>query len=127
MDEKPLLVLIGGPNGAGKSTLAMKLLPTLGVSHFVNADNIARAMAEDVESVAIQAGRAMLSQMRTLAEERENFAFESTLASRTFAKFIADRRTEGYRFLLYCLGSNPGSVFTSRCATRSGRWTQRPA
>jgi 2-phosphoglycerate kinase len=42
MNDEPLMVLIGGPNGAGKTTLASRLLPTLGLGQFVNADNIAR-------------------------------------------------------------------------------------
>lgn len=101
MDDDPLMVLIGGPNGAGKTTLASRLLPTLGLNNFINADNIARGMSDDVETVAAKAGRSMLLHLRAVSAARESFAFESTLASRTFAKFIADSRMLGYRFLLY--------------------------
>jgi predicted ABC-type ATPase len=117
MDE-PLLVLIGGPNGAGKSTLAGSLLPTLGIEHFVNADDIARGMSDNAESVAISAGRAMIQQLRALQAARESFAFESTLASRSFAKFAADARGQGYRFLLYYVWVPSPEVSVRRVARR---------
>lgn len=112
------MVLIGGPNGAGKTTLASTLLSTLGIEHFVNADNIARGMAEDVEAVAAQAGRTMLLQLRSLAAAHESFMFESTLASRTFAKFAADNRKQGYRFLLYYVWVPTADVSVRRVARR---------
>ena len=118
MSDEPLMVLIGGPNGAGKTTLASGLLPTLGLSQFVNADNIARGMTEDVEAVAVQAGRAMLLQLRSLVVQRESFAFESTLASRTFAKFVADGKEAGYRFLLYYVWVPTAEVSLHRVARR---------
>lgn len=101
MSDAPLLVLIGGPNGAGKTTLATVLLPTLGVSNFVNADSIARGMSDDPGTVAAKAGRAMLLQLKALSTSGEDFAFESTLASRSFARFMADTKKLGYRCLLY--------------------------
>ena len=101
MGDAPLLVLIGGPNGAGKTTLSSALLPTLGVSHFVNADNIAQGMSGSPGTVSAKAGRAMLLQLRALSTSGEDFAFESTLASRSFARFVADTKKHGYRFLLY--------------------------
>jgi predicted ABC-type ATPase len=40
------LVILGGPNGAGKTTMAAGLLPSfLGVTDFVNADEIARGLS----------------------------------------------------------------------------------
>lgn len=51
--------VIGGPNGAGKSTAANRILPTsLGLRHFLNADEIARGISPfDPDSAAIAAGR----------------------------------------------------------------------
>ena len=61
----------------------------LDISHFVNADTIAAGLsAFATEKAAIQAVRSMLDRMRTLADKEENFAFETTLASRTFAPRI---------------------------------------
>lgn len=118
MSEQPIVALIGGPNCAGKTTLARTLLPTLGLEHFVNADNIARGMSDDAESVALQAGRAMIGQMRWLVAARRSFAFESTLASRTLARFVANAKSSGFRFLLYYVWVPSADVSISRVASR---------
>jgi predicted ABC-type ATPase len=94
----PNIVVLSGPNGAGKSTIAPGLLQgLLGVDAFINADVIARGLsAFDPESAAIQAGRIMLERLHELARQRADFAFETTLASRTFAPWIRDRTEAGY-------------------------------
>lgn len=97
-DRRPVVVVIGDPNGAGKTTSARLLLP-LGVqiSHFVNADTIAAGLsAFEPESVAMEAGRIMLRRLRELAAQRESFAFETTLASRSFATFLRVLKAAGY-------------------------------
>jgi len=91
MSEKnPHVIVIAGPNGAGKSTTAPVLLKgTLGVTEFVNADVIAQGLsAFQPESAAFHAGRVMLERLHYLAKERVDFAFETTLASRSFATAI---------------------------------------
>jgi predicted ABC-type ATPase len=102
MDE-PNLILLAGPNGAGKSTAAPDLLHgALNVHEFVNADVIARGLsAFHPEGVAMAAGRVMLARLRELTNERKNVAFESTLASRTFAPWIRELVKTGYRFHLF--------------------------
>jgi predicted ABC-type ATPase len=99
----PYLIVIAGPNGAGKSTAAPGLLDgLLGIEDFVNADVIARGLsAFNPEGAAIQAGRIMLERVRELATEGKDFAFETTLASRSFAPWIAQlRKEQGYEFRL---------------------------
>ncbi len=84
--------MIGGPNGAGKTTSAKSLLPELLHCHeYVNADAIAAALSPfNPESVAIQSGRLMLDRIRHLADQKTNFSFETTMASRSFAPFLID-------------------------------------
>ncbi len=96
--QHPHIIIIAGPNGAGKSTTAPSLLQgTLGVKEFVNADVIAQGLsAFQPETAAFHAGRIMLERLHYLAKERVNFAFETTLASRTFAPWIDDLRKKGY-------------------------------
>lgn len=98
----PRVVVLGGPNGAGKSTVAPRILRQgLQVDEFVNADVIARGLsARDPESVAFSAGRMMLERIRKLAEEKVDFAFETTLASRTFAPWLRRWIEDGYEFHL---------------------------
>ena len=45
----------------------------------------------------------MLRRLKALANQRASFAFESTLASRSFAPWIAGLRSEGYEFALLYL------------------------
>lgn len=98
----PSLYIIGGPNGAGKTTLARTLLPEyLKVVNFVNADSIAGGLsAYDPESVAIEAGRIMLRRIHELADSKQDFAFETTLASKYFIQFVQDVKRNGYSVTL---------------------------
>ncbi|MEA3467615.1 MAG: hypothetical protein U9R57_05240 [Thermodesulfobacteriota bacterium] len=82
--------IIAGPNGAGKSTCGPAVLQNhFYISEFVNADTIATGLsAFTPETVAISASRIMLKRIKQLAESKVNFAFETTLASRTFAPWI---------------------------------------
>ncbi len=95
----PELVVLAGPNGAGKSTLAPWLLrDRWGIQDFVNADEIAKGLSGfQPESVAMQAGRLMWERLEELVASRKSFAFETTLASRTYAPWIVKRRAEGFR------------------------------
>ncbi len=99
------LVVLAGPNGAGKSTLAPWLLRDgWGIRDFVNADVIAQGLSGfQPESVALQAGRLMWERLEELAVSRKPFAFETTLASRTYAPWIVKRKAEGYRTRLVFL------------------------
>jgi len=85
----PRVVIFAGPNGAGKSTHADAILAALGIETFVNADYIARGLSgRNTDAVAFEAGRIMLNRLHQLGEARADFAFESTLSSRTFAVFL---------------------------------------
>ena len=116
----PHIVVISGPNGAGKTTAAPALLnDALHVSHFVNADTIAQGLSAFApEKAAIQAGRAMLQRIHQLADEDENFAFETTLASRTFAPWICSLKKKDYLFHLSFLMLDSATLAVSRVAER---------
>ncbi len=89
-----------GPNGAGKTTASSDLLAgALGVHHFVNADEIALTLGG--EHAAIAVGRIMLERLRDLTAQRANVAFESKLASRSFAPWIRRLKGSGYSFNLF--------------------------
>lgn len=98
MARGPNVIVIGGPNGAGKTTSAPTLLRNaLDVKEFVNADPIAQGLSGlDPDAAAIAAGRVMLARLRELAHRRVDFAFESTLASRSFAPWLRRLREDGY-------------------------------
>lgn len=98
----PRVVVFAGPNGAGKSTHADAILATLGITTFVNADFIARGLSgRHTEAVTFTAGRIMLERLHQLADAGEDFAFESTLSSRTFAPFLRNLKARGYGVAIY--------------------------
>ena len=116
----PHVIVIAGANGAGKSTVAPYLLrDKLGVSEFVNADTLAQGLsAYSPEKVAISAGRIMLKRINKLAEARENFAFETTLSTRTFVPRLKRMRRNGYKFKLVFLWLASEELAVSRVAER---------
>lgn len=98
----PRVVIFAGPNGAGKSTHADAILAALGIETFVNADYIARGLSgRNTDAVAFEAGRIMLKRLRQLSEAKADFAFESTLSSRTFATFLHALKRQGYVVAIY--------------------------
>lgn len=98
-EPAPLAVVIAGPNGAGKSTLAPAIARDgFQLRDFVNADEIARGLSGfDPASAALQAGRLMLRRLEELASHRASFAFETTLATRSYAPWLRSLRTAGYQ------------------------------
>jgi predicted ABC-type ATPase len=100
--QAPRVVIFAGPNGAGKSTHADAILAALGIDTFVNADYIARGLSgRNTDAVAFEAGRIMLKRLRQLSEAKADFAFESTLSSRTFATFLRALKRQGYVVAIY--------------------------
>jgi predicted ABC-type ATPase len=116
----PNVIVFGGPNGAGKSTTAPGVLRgALSVREFVNADVIARGLSEfNPDAVALTAGRIMLARIRELASERVSFAFETTLASRSFAPWIKSLLTTGYAFRLIYLWLPSPDIAVARVKAR---------
>jgi predicted ABC-type ATPase len=98
----PNLYIIAGCNGAGKTTASFTILPEiLDCREFVNADIIAADISPlNPESVAFEAGRMMLRKIHCLLEERVDFAFETTLATRSYVSLIKDAKTKGYEVIL---------------------------
>ena len=116
----PKLYIIAGCNGAGKTTASYTVLPEmLGCREFVNADEIAKGLSPfNPESVAIEAGRLMLQRMDDLLSEDEDFAFETTLATRSYVKFVERVQAKGYFVtLLYFWLPTPEQAI-ERVATR---------
>ena len=116
----PKIVVLAGPNGAGKSTSAAKLLRgALKVDEFVNADTIAQGLSAFAQDrVAFQAGRIMLARLAELAAARSSFGFETTLASRTYAHWLAELRATGYKVHIVFLWLSGPDEAVARVAER---------
>jgi predicted ABC-type ATPase len=69
----------------------------LQIKEFVNADEIARGLSPfQPEKVSIEAGKIMLGRIRELLLQQRDFAFETTLSSRSFVGLIKQARKSGY-------------------------------
>ena len=129
MTTAPNIVVIGGPNGAGKSTIARDVLvDALRVQEFVNADTIATGLAAfNPDSAAFSAGRIMLARLHDLAELRVDFAFESTLASRTFAPWLRRQIGLGYNVhIIYVMLRSPELAIRRVANACARRWPWHP-
>lgn len=93
------LYIISGCNGAGKTTASYTVLPEiLDCREFVNADEIARGLSPfNPESMAIQAGRLMLSRIEELLDKEETFSIETTLATKSYINLVRRAQIKGYR------------------------------
>lgn len=98
----PNMYIICGCNGAGKTTASYTVLPEIfECKEYINADNIAAGISPfNPNSVAVSAGRIMLNRIRELMLEGVDFAFETTLATRSYVTLIKDAKEIGYRVTL---------------------------
>jgi predicted ABC-type ATPase len=119
-EKQPRVVILAGPNGAGKSTSAAKLLlGPLQVTEFVNADVIAQGLSAFAQqNVAMQAGRVMLRRLQQLAAARQDFAFETTLATRSYSTWLPELQKVGYAVDLLFLWLPSAEMAMARVADR---------
>jgi predicted ABC-type ATPase len=98
----PRLYIISGCNGAGKTTASYSLLPEmLDCKEFVNSDEFAKGLSPfDPSKAAIQASRYMLMKIRYLLKRQQDFAVETTLATRTLLKIVKTAQAAGYTVTL---------------------------
>ncbi|HOD10934.1 MAG TPA: zeta toxin family protein [Flavobacterium sp.] len=101
MKEKNIYI-IAGCNGAGKTTASFTILPEiLDCKEFVNADEIAKRLSPfQPEKVAFEAGRIMLERIETLLKSSENFAFETTLSTKTYKQKLIQAKANGFKVKL---------------------------
>ena len=96
------LYIIAGCNGAGKTTASFTILPELlDCKEFVNADEIAKGLSPfQPEKVAFEAGRIMLNRINELLDKGETFAFETTLATKSYRSKVLEAQQKGYTVTL---------------------------
>lgn len=98
----PNLYIIAGCNGAGKTTASYTVLPEmLECDEFINADEIAKGLSPfNPEKAAIESGRIMLDKISKLISQKVDFAFETTLATRSYINTIQKAKSFGYDITL---------------------------
>jgi predicted ABC-type ATPase len=116
----PNIYIIAGCNGAGKTTASFTVLPEmLNCNIFINADEIARGLSPlKPELSSIEAGRIMLKKIKAQIPKKEDFAFETTLSSRTFRNTIYYARKFGYAITLVYFWLNSVELAHERVETR---------
>jgi len=114
------LYIISGCNGAGKTTASYSVLPDmLSCKEFVNADEIAKGLSPfQPEKVAIQAGRIMLGRIKDLMNQQIDFAFETTLATKSYAKLVLEALAKGYIVMLVYFWLNTLELAVERVKKR---------
>lgn len=106
----PRLYIISGCNGSGKTTASYTLLPNLlECTQFVNSDEFAKSLSPfDPTSASITASRYMLMKINYLLGRYEDFAIETTLATRSLLKIIEEAQSMGYEVhILYFWLNSP--------------------
>ncbi len=116
----PDLYIIAGCNGAGKKTASLSVLKEmLNCNEFVNADSIAAGLSPlNPESVAIEAGRLMLTRINKLINEKVDFAFETTLATKSYQSLIKTAKNNDYQVWLLFFWLPNAEVAIARVASR---------
>jgi len=101
MHDKTLYI-ISGCNGAGKTTASYTILPEIiNCKEFVNADEIAKGLSPfQPEKVSFESGRIMIRRINELIRNGESFAFETTLATRSYKSKIIKAKNLGYEVIL---------------------------
>ena len=120
MTKPSRIIVLGGPNGAGKTTFAREYLPQEAhCPDFINADLIAAGLSPfNPEAAALRAGRLMLEEIASRVSRGHDFAFETTLSGRAYARQIPLWRSQGYHVKLIFLSLPSVEMAIARVSTR---------
>ena len=119
-ERQKRVYILAGPNGAGKTTFAREYLThEANCPTFINADLIAEGLSPFAPDLAaLRAGRMMVELMTDAVGRGQSFAFETTLAGRTYARAIPDWRSRGYEVMLHFLSIPSPEIAIARVAER---------
>ncbi|MBU6401689.1 MAG: zeta toxin family protein [Verrucomicrobia bacterium] len=115
LDQRPVLVAVAGPNGAGKTTFYHAHLKPAGL-RFLNADEVARELNQDVYAAA-----QVVTQLRLeLVRQRESFVFETVFSDPVGDKlqFLREAAKAGYAVVLCFVGIAGPETSEQRVAMR---------
>jgi len=114
------LYIIAGCNGAGKTTASFTILPeALNCKEFVNADEIAKGLSPfQPEKVAFESGRIMLKRINELLESKQDFAFETTLSTKSYKQKVIEAQNKKYKVTLLFFWLETVELAIERVKTR---------
>jgi predicted ABC-type ATPase len=116
----PNLFVIGGCNGAGKTTAYPEIIEKkFNCRNFVNADIIQKEFEDaGLNSGPVSAGKEFYRRIAELTEEEVDFAFETTLASKTLTSIIEKCRNKHYQIYLVFFWLNSFELAIERVKKR---------
>ena len=116
----PTCTVIAGPNGAGKTTFALVYLKEAEkCDNFINADLIAAQLSpDDPNRQWMKASRILLAEGRQYVHRRESFAFETTLAGRSYLRMTRELVKTGWEVNLIYLWLPNVDISRERVAER---------
>lgn len=116
----PHLYIISGCNGSGKTTASYSMLPELlNCRQYVNSDEFAKGLSPfDPSAVSVLASRLMLLKVRYLMTRREDFAIETTLATRSLKRLATEARKLGYETTVLYFWLNSPDLAVERVKAR---------
>lgn len=116
----PTCWIIAGPKGVGKTTFALEYLPIVArCRRFVNADLIAAGLSPLApEQHLLAASRLFLREIEDCIIARQDFAFETTLAGRSYLKLVDKLQSNGWRVELIYLALPSAEMSRLRVAER---------
>ncbi|MBQ7403874.1 MAG: zeta toxin family protein [Lentisphaeria bacterium] len=117
-EKQPTCYIVAGPNGAGKTTFALQYLPKIvSCNNFINADEIAKGVSPlDFEAGLLQASKIFLKTLNQKIQNKETFAFETTLSGKSYLSQIPKWQQAGWKVVLIYLYI-PSAEFSS-CRVR---------
>jgi len=116
----PTCWIVAGRNGAGKTGFALEYLPSVAnCRRFINADLIAAGLSPLApEQQLLAASRLFLREIEDGIAAHQDFAFETTLAGRTYLKLVSRLLALGWRVELIYLALPSTEMSRLRVAER---------
>jgi predicted ABC-type ATPase len=108
----PVLTVVGGPNGSGKSSIVCGL-EFEGRDDLLEADAIAKRIdPSNPRRAAVAAAREVIRRTREYLENRQSFAIETTLSSRSTLATMRQAQAHGFvvRLVYVCLDNPERSI-----------------
>ncbi len=118
--DSSIIYVIAGPNGAGKTTFANEFLPDfVHCREFLNADLIAAGLSPFApETQNFRAGRLLLTRIRELIKQRQDFGLETTLSGRGYLPMFKEMDEQGYQIILFFLWLPSSDLAVARVKNR---------
>ena len=112
---KKIFYLIAGANGSGKTTLAKELLREEKGLTFLNADEIAAKIGDEI---GIKSGKIILENADKLLATKKSVAMESTISGKYHERVIKKFKSAGYEIVLIYVFLNRVELNISRIQMR---------